>query len=295
MRRNLIWLQSYPKSGNTWMRLFFSALVHGTVKIDQLRHKSYQCSDKGLYRHVTGSDIEEESNLSAYLKRIPFQQTLSRQLGGNLILLKTHAMYSSLNGVPLIAAGVSRKAYVIVRNPFDIIPSYADHFGVPIEDAVGYIHNDNKKLGSFIPAEEVYPVPVGSWARNVISWLSQDEIEVYPVRYEDLLQDDGALEDLATDFLGEGDATKIAKAIAETRFAKLAEQEANLGFGEKSPHSSRFFRRGKTNSGFESLTPEQIDYIQTQNASLLDVLGYQVTASGLKLSQPDYQRLRECS
>ena len=62
----IVWLASYPKSGNTWIRSIISALVYtenGIFEFDQL-NKIPQFPDKAYFKDLTNNFSDSDSSLT---------------------------------------------------------------------------------------------------------------------------------------------------------------------------------------------------------------------------------------
>ena len=78
--RKIIWISSYPKSGNTWMRFFLSNYFYNKKKIEsdfQIINKIDKFPPyKLLQQHITEDEINNNAfNISKYWHKIQSEIT----------------------------------------------------------------------------------------------------------------------------------------------------------------------------------------------------------------------------
>ena len=122
MNKNIVWLASYPKSGNTWLRIFLSNFIFSDrdqidindIPINKVSYSRSQF-DNMLDIGTELFTIEEEDNLRP-MAFTSFGQKLDR-----LEFIKVHeAYYHNEKGQAIFPADVSRGVIYIVRNPLDV-------------------------------------------------------------------------------------------------------------------------------------------------------------------------------
>ncbi len=277
MENNIIWLASYPKSGNTWFRSFLTALLNqGEVDINKMGTDGI-FSDKGYIERILDLSTDDLRPVEfEALRKIAF--SYKAQEAKKEIFVKIHDAYtySRWDSLPLIPASGSRVALYLVRNPLDVVLSLANHTGFTIEDTIEkYI---NCEEGAFVKkskAGQQYYQLMGTWSMHASSWLNQKEIPVHVIRYEDMKAE--PFETFKATVLKmqlNYSDDEILKAIEATDFKKLKLQEQNKGFKEKQIPSSAFFFKGETGRWKKELTQEQIKKIMIVNESMMKRLGY---------------------
>jgi hypothetical protein len=130
--RGIVWLASYPKSGNTWLRTFLYHLVRIQAGIpreeDELnkldRASGYEAKLFGLFQQYLGKPLEEASRSELMGVRAQVQQTVAERMP-NVAMLKTHNLLGELAGKPTINPAASVGAIYIVRDPRDVASSLA--------------------------------------------------------------------------------------------------------------------------------------------------------------------------
>ncbi|MBX3445555.1 MAG: sulfotransferase domain-containing protein [Parvibaculaceae bacterium] len=255
----LIWLASYPKSGNTWMRIFLLNLLRDRdepLDINRMGAMSPTDSSRGWYEPFARAPLEELT-MAELAKLRPQGHRRISELRPDPILVKTHNFFGSWKGVPLHTASLTSGAIYIVRNPLDVVLSTQHHFGVPdIEGAIGFIANEG--AGTKLTGEQV-PEFYRSWSGHVRSWTERPSPKILVVRYEDLVSAPEKEFGRVVRFLGiPADAAKIARAIRFASFDQLKKQESERGFIEKPDKAERFFREGKSGGWQDRLSPDQV-------------------------------------
>jgi hypothetical protein len=276
-RSGIVWLASYPKSGNTWTRAFLHNLVHVTSgekraqKINELDQFSVGSAGKPLFDEVVGFELTDEHRAEVAAARAKVQQNMADAVEG-LIFVKTHQAIVIDREHPTINFAVTAGAIYIVRNPLDVAISYANHLGKPIDFAIDFMNMKNAEtLGS---AKQVYEV-YGSWSQHVLSWTRKPHPAIYVMRYEDMLAEPqktfGAL---ARHLLFKPSDEQLADAIDRSSFQRLREQEEKAGFKERPDEAERFFRDGRAGQWKEVLTPAQIARIVDAHKEQMERFGY---------------------
>jgi hypothetical protein len=258
----LIWLASYPKSGNTWMRIFLLNLLRDRdepLDINKMATLSPLDTGRSWYESFSKRPLEELSE-PELAKLIPLGHRRITELRPDPILVKTHNFFGNWHGVPLHTPSLSAGAVYIVRNPLDVVISLRSHFGMSdVDRAITYMAND--KVGSQL-GETRIPEFFRSWSIHVESWTAKPNPKIQIVRYEDLVADPMAHFTRVARILGiPANEMQIDRAIRFASFDNLKKQEAEKGFIERPENSVRFFREGKTEAWREALSREQVERI----------------------------------
>src|ERR1043165_1277997 len=131
-RSGIVWLASYPKSGNTWTRAFLHNLVHVTSgnaqvqQINDLTQHSMGSAARPLFKEILGFAPTKEHQDQVAAARARVQQYIADSVEG-LIFVKTHQALVVDRGHITINFAVTSGAIYIVRNPLDVAISYAHH------------------------------------------------------------------------------------------------------------------------------------------------------------------------
>lgn len=280
----LLWLASYPRSGNTWTRAFLHNLMQLIAGIDPQsfgtegqdinrmgRVTTWEIS-KVWYEPILGKAPKEATAQEQAAARLAAQSRIAASVE-KLMLVKTHhALVQSL-GYPTINLGETAGAVYILRSPLDVVPSFAMHFGLDLDRAIQVM---NQPAYQAPASEHAAYEHYGAWRENVLSWTRAPHRAIYVMRYEDMLQDPMAtFGKLARHLLLEANDEQLARAIELSSFERLKRQEESAGFLER-PKQSRasFFRIGKADQWKETLRPDQIKALIEPNRDLMARFGY---------------------
>ncbi len=287
----ILWLASYPKSGNTWMRVFLANLILDEPQPLPLQRINEVCSSEPnevWFRPLTERPVGELSKKQIAALRTRAQERAA-SVNKNVIPMKTHSLCGKDFGYPTISAKASIGVIYIVRDPRDVAVSAADHYGLSIDQAIEMMA-DHKTRGRAMPGNTVHEL-MGSWSDHVKSWTRWKHTPLLVLRYEDMLADPlGQLGAVARKIGITQDAARIKKAVEFSSFKQLQAQEAETGFIEKSLHSQRFFRSGRAGGWREKLTPPQAATIERDHAVQMRRFGYLPPAAAQNGLPPQQER-----
>lgn len=280
MASSIVWLASYPKSGNTWLRLLLANLLSNEAD-------AVDINDIDLpHRHVVARSGFDEHFLidTSLLTREELDEMrplLVGEVAGSAkgdIYVKMHDAYRILeSGEPLLGRGHARAALYMLRDPRDVAISWAHHCGTSIGKAIQEMNNPASSLGAKRKCyDSQVPQLLLDWSAHVGSWIEQTDVPVHVIRYEDLHDDPASALQAAADFLNlEVTPGKVQHAVNCTDFAALQRQEQGEGFCERPLKSaSPFFRSGRFGGWREILTPEQQQAITRAHQRVMDRFGY---------------------
>jgi len=279
--QGLVMLQSYPKSGNTWTRLFFYALQSRSKEID-LDHftKNIATMDalKSHFGKVLGRDPNDLS-LEEIAATIPMVQKYLALRATGREVVKSHTVNGEYAGIPTMDFSVIRSVVYVIRNPLDVAASFAAHMDFSIDDAIQSmgVQKNWLRVSSPEQQDESKQVPqlLGSWSEHVGSWTGAPDPRVTVVRYEDMKQDPVSQFKRMVDGLGmRKTRAEVAQAVEKTDFAKLQKQEQAKGFQETAHEGQQFFRKGQAGSWREELSDDQIKQIIRDHAFQMNRFGY---------------------
>jgi len=271
---HLIWLASYPKSGNTWMRALLTAYLGGPdaeLDINDL-DASRHAASRPLFDRVTGLPSSSLLPDEVDVLRPQVYRAVNSECVEPMFL-KVHDAWRTVGQDALFPADCTRLAVLIVRNPLAVAPSLAEHSGRTIDGVIEVMADPDHALAGSGSAAQLRQV-MGSWSDHTGSWLERSGLPVHLVRYEDLRRDTASAFRGVVQACGLGvDEAAITAAVERTSFDRLREQEAETGFRERLG-SSPFFRRGMVDGWREELTDEQAARIRADHAEWMARLGY---------------------
>jgi len=275
----IYWLASYPKSGNTWTRIFITNYINDKdepADINKLRGGPI-ASDRDIFDRWAGveaSDLtfEDIADLRPHVYR---QMALHIM---HPLYIKVHdACIRNSDGDILFPSDVTGAVVYLIRNPLDVAVSYSHHSGRPIEKVVenlcnpdGYVYEDPTRLPPQLPQRLL------SWSDNVRSWVDDSGLRVEVVRYEDMKSNP---EDTFTRIVRtldlDLDQGKLSKAITFSNFDLVREQESASGFRERHIRADQpFFREGRTGGWQDELPQELADRIINNHKDVMHRFGY---------------------
>jgi hypothetical protein len=254
----IIWVASYPKSGNTWVRAFLHNLMRDPPQaydINRLSDLTAGDSQIAWYRGLDpalGEDCPDERVRALR----PLVHRAIAATSPDTVFAKTHNALIEEDGTPLVALDVTAGAVYVVRNPLDVAISFSHHNRASIDDIIAFMAQKGARSAS--NAVNVYEV-YGSWSEHVASWTATPSPLLHVMRYEDMLENPVRSFAGLVAFLGlAAPRQRVAKAIRLSSFAVLREQERRHGFREKPAAADKFFREGTAGQWRKHLTRAQI-------------------------------------
>ncbi len=275
----LIWLVSYPKSGNTWVRAFLSAYLQGEVDVNKLYGTPIASARMMLDRNLNTKTAELADDQVESLRPQAYVNLAARFARQNRPgIVKVHDRFKMTEaGQPLFPLQVTKATILIVRNPLDVAVSMAHHLGVSLEKSADWICNEKFQLLSEGEGRKSQVRQlIGGWGEHTQSWLDLRNYRVHLVKYEDMhkapVQTFGGILS-AMGF--PNDAVKVAAAVHACRMPALQAQELRRAFKEKSPKATApFFRHGMIGEGEAELNSGLIDKIRNYNGEMMRRLAY---------------------
>jgi hypothetical protein len=255
---NIVWLASYPKSGNTWLRAFIANLIAdraAPLPLAELPKYGALEADPEMYSRAAGRpSIELDFDQLCALRPAVHQAIAAAAPRTEFV--KTHSMTGVLEGVPLHTPQVTAGAIYVVRNPLDAAISMAHHFAISNDAAIEFLGNERSATeNSALFVTEF----LGSWSQHVKSWADLESARILVLRYEDLLEKPAKAFSKVARLIGLGnDRNRIERAIRHASFAALSAMERRDGFVEVPIKGKHFFRAGRANQWRDLLTRDQI-------------------------------------
>lgn len=275
--KNMVWLASYPKSGNTWTRTFLTNLLEQNDENVINNLLAPVVSSRGIVEEFLMLETSELTNeeIEKYMPAV--LRNFAKEVNMSPYFMKVHDAYTyTPSGEPFFPAEVSMGAIYIVRNPLDVVASFAHHNADTIDNTISVMRDDdfcfcnNPKTIKGQVRQKLF-----SWSRHVLSWLDQKDIPLLIIRYEDIIADPFTAFSRVVQFSGLTASNEaIEKACMDSSFSKLKKQEQQYGFGDKRPGAESFFRKGKSGTWRESLTDKQAQQVIDSHRDVMFQLGY---------------------
>ena len=159
----IIWIASYPKSGNTYIRSFLSAYFFtNTGNFDfKLLKNIEQFPDKQFFNgFIDNIDDASKSWLSIQKDLIKTNKTR---------FLKTHSAFISFNNNQFTNAETTLGSVYIVRDPRSIVTSIMNHFSMDQFEAAEMLFDEDRGIKSSDGNLATYSF-LSSWCNHYNSW-----------------------------------------------------------------------------------------------------------------------------
>ena len=258
----IIWIASYPKSGNTWVRSIISSYFFsktGNFDFSLLKNISLYPSPKYFKNKINNpgevSYFWEESQKNIIQKQ-------------KEIFLKTHNALVAINNKNFTSEKTTLGAIYIVRDPRNILSSLKNHYDFKdYNETLEFMKNKKKYIWDIRRKNDFSGFQfLGSWPDHYKSWTQNKNIKTLLVKYEDLEKDCYLTSHKLIEFIlllkGQKkmvDENKLFKSIETTKFDILRKKEIASGFDESiiiNDKKKSFFFQGPENKWQKNLPKE---------------------------------------
>ena len=276
----IIWLSSYPKSGNTWVRAVLTAYYYtkdGVYDPKQL----IQIPDYPNPRIIGKKFIEDNT---VHLHWEESQKKLIKD--SKVVFLKTHNALIKIGKYPFTTSEFTIGVIYIVRDPRNVITSLKNHMDFQsLDQTFNFMADKNKILTN---KEKVFSRNqfISSWKINYNSWCKMNNFRRLVIKYEDMLSEPEKIfrkliefTNLLSNHEKTIDEDKLSNAISTTNFENMKKSEKDGDFNEsvKSPINNikkDFFYLGPKNNWREILDKDLITKMNKYYLDDLKYLGY---------------------
>ena len=253
----IIWLASYPKSGNTFVRAFLS---------------SYYYSKDGNFDFGLFENIKQFPNEEFFEKKLKNIDEASKEwvnaqkkiiANKKIKFFKTHSCMATYKERPFTTAETTLGAIYIVRDPRNVFTSMKNHFSMNDDDIMEMIMDNQRGLISDEGIFSTYTL-ISSWANHYNSWSKTNHFRRLIIKYEDLISNSyETFRDIVvfTNTLinrTEGvDKNKLINAIKSTDFKTLKSKEIKDGLNKSVTSFKKWRKVHKENKNlFFNLGPQ---------------------------------------
>ena len=277
----IIWLASYPKSGNTWVRSFLSAYYYssdGKFTFELLK-KIKQFPSKEFFDRKLLSVDEASQNWLIAQKKIKDRK--------KICFLKTHNVNGAFKGNSFTSYEFTAGAIYIVRDPRNVLTSMMNHYSLNESGALKMINSIYRNLKDENDENNYASYSfISSWSNNYNSWKLSKNINTLFIKYEDLENDKYKTFSKIVNFTNNIikkekniDENKFKLAIETTNFEVLQKKEEYEGFDEavyssKEGKMKPFFNLGRKNNYKNLLKPETSKVMEGLFEKEMKELGY---------------------
>lgn len=274
--KRIVWLASYPRSGNTWLRVLLENLrAGGTQPVSINALSTAYASDRALFETCTGLEAADLSPAEIARLRPAAYRELARRAEAD-VLLKVHDAYRPGDDAPpLFPQEATRAVVYVIRNPLDVCLSWAAHQGQDVETAIAQLNDPSYALHRHRHRPGLHlDTVLRTWRAHVQSWMDAP-LPLHVVRYEDLLAHTADTFEAVVRFLGwTDDRGRIEQAVRFSRFERLQAQERAASFREKPARPAPFFRRGQSGGWRTDLTARQVEQVVAAQHDVMARFGY---------------------
>ena len=265
----IIWIASYPKSGNTWLRSLISSYFFtndGVFDFKLLKNIPSYPSPPFFEKYPDKFDKPE-----ATAKYWINEQERINKNNNKLIFLKTHNALCKINGCSFTDTKNSLGAVHIIRDPRNVISSISNHYQIDLDEALKFMKTPNKAI--FVKKDQRYLGfnALFSWSLNNKSWSECQKFPILTIKYEDLEKETFETFKKVIEFIKkvsklkeDFNQKKAEMAIENCNFEKLQKLEKEKGFYEaiskkNSSEKIKFFNLGNKNNYKDLLNKNLID------------------------------------
>ena len=275
---SIVWLASYPKSGNTWLRAVLTNYLQESeqpASINSLLGGPI-AADRELFNELLGLDSADMTRDEVMRYRPQFHETLAGEAPPPAFI-KVHEAFLHLPcGAAVFPKAATAGVIYLVRSPLDVAVSYAHHHQRSIDATIEWMNNptamEAKVVGGMCAC---FPELLLTWSGHVSSWLDQRELPLHVLCYEDMQKAPMAAFGAVLRFAGlETDEARLAQAIERAAFPRLHAQEEQFGFAERQPTAPSFFRTGVAGSWRSALSAQQVRALAHAHGPVMERLGY---------------------
>lgn len=273
----IIWLASYPKSGNTFLRSIIASLVYsedGNFEMDKL------ASIRQFPRTVHFEGLTNDTGNIHEIKKYWVAAQEKINLNNKVIFFKTHNANIKIDNYPFTNKKNTLATIYVVRDPRNVVSSIAHHYSLSMNESKKFILTQKSLRDTLEGEEKGILTPLGTWSDHYNSWTLHNN-NLLIIKYEDLINKPKEELDKIIIFLKpfinfSVNENKINKIIETTKFDSLKKMEKEGKYDEYA-HGRKnfnFFNKGPENKWQDNLEVDIKDEIEKKFYNLMKKLGY---------------------
>jgi len=281
----ILWIASYPKSGNTWLRALLSTYYYtkdGIFSDDKILGNIGQFPEKKYF-----TNFKYDPTLPGDTSKLWIEAQNKINSDKKIKFFKTHSALVKLGVNQFTNKKNSLGCIYIVRDPRNLVSSLSNHFEMSYEDSLNFMMNEKKYTYDFFKKNDYSDFQfISSWENNYKSWKYNKIIPIKIVKYEDLLNETYFVFKDILKFVSElmNDQNKFNKqkaqnSVMSTSFENLKKHEDNKGFAESLISKTNkkkipFFHLGPNNNWKNNFNQDFQNKLNTTFKENLKELGY---------------------
>jgi len=284
--KNIIWLASYPKSGNTMLRLFLASyfftekgsfnnfdILKNIISINQ---NSFLSSFEDYSKIIKKIKDKPELIQNYWIK---IQEKIAKQKKDEIFFMKTHNANITYNNYDFTNADFTKCFFYIVRDPRSVLISLIEHYNFnSFEESKQYLFSDQAITNININLPEI----ILSWQSHYISWKNfsiKNKNLGLIIKYEDLVKKSEITFQKIIVMICEKmnlsfNKKKFNSCLESINFNKLKQMEKNSKFPESVNKNQNFFRKGIVDEWVDKVPNDIIQEIEKKFKPQMEELGY---------------------
>ena len=277
--KKIIFLASYPKSGNTWLRSMISSLIYnqGNFHFEDLK-KIILFSQIANFKNIDNPKFNSQGNIDFnWISNnwIRAQKKINEQKK-NIVFYKTHSVRGIVNNNFFTDESVCLAFIYVIRDPRDVVVSLSKHMGENISDSLQKVLYEKNRMTSFQKVNEL----ISTWKNNIDSWMNFKTVPRLIIKYEDMVNDiDNCILNIINflntiaNFNLKADNNLLKSVKESTSFNKLQSLEEQFQFSEATINT-KFFRKGLVGEWRQVLSKKQAKQIEEELRIPMKELNY---------------------
>ena len=277
----IIWLASYPKSGNTLLRSILSSYFYSEDGIFNFKNLE-KISQFPQTSHLMSIGVDVNNEEEVFKNFINAQNFINKERQ-KVKFFKTHSSLCKMYDSNFTDLKNTLGSIYIVRDPRNVVTSLAHHYGLSVDQATNVMIDKDRLMDKTVKNCRVF---LGSWGFNYNSWKNlQNQKKYLLVKYEDLLNKKKTILLKIFKYLdslglkSSLDMIKLNKVIKTTEFESMKKKEENETFYEavidtNTGKRKNFFNLGPQNNWRKLLDKKNVDKIEISFEKEMLELGY---------------------